>query len=100
MTMIRVKKDLCLGCGVCLDTCPRDAISIISGQAEINQRRCNRCRSCIASCPQYAIVELTPVSRAELGASVTDLRSRTDDILARIDALQKKQCGVPRNPGS
>lgn len=98
--MIRVKKDLCLGCGVCLDTCPRDAISIVSGQAEINQRRCNQCQACIPSCPQDAIVEFAPVSRAELESSVRALRSRTDDILARIDALQKKQCGVPRNPGS
>lgn len=92
--MIRVRKDLCLGCGVCLDSCFRDAISIVSGRAEIDHRRCNRCGACIASCPQDAIVELTPVSKAELEASVSVLRSRADNILARIDALQKQRHGA------
>lgn len=89
--VVRVKRDLCLGCGLCLDACQRDAISIVSGQAEIDQRRCNHCGACIAYCPQDAIVELTPVSKAELQASVAALRTRAGEILARIDALQRKQ---------
>ena len=92
--MIRIRKDLCLGCGLCLDSCLREAISIVSGQAEIDQSRCDQCRACIESCPQDAIVELTPVSRVELEASVSALRSRADDILARIDALQKQRRGA------
>ncbi|MBN2098933.1 MAG: 4Fe-4S binding protein [Dehalococcoidia bacterium] len=89
--MIQVRRDLCLGCGLCLDSCPRDAISTVSGQAEIDHRRCNQCRACIASCPQDAIIELTPVSRVEFEASVAALRSRANDIVARIDALQKRR---------
>ncbi len=95
--MIRVRKDLCLGCGLCLDACLRAAISIVSGQAEIDQRRCDQCGACVASCPQDAIVELTPVSRVELEANVAALRSRTNDILARIDALQKQRRGAMRD---
>jgi ferredoxin len=92
--MIRVRRDLCLGCGLCLDSCLRDAISIVSGRAEIDHRRCNECGACVASCPQDAIAELTPVSRVELEASVAALRSRAIDILTRIDALQKQRRGT------
>ncbi len=95
--MIRVRKYLCLGCGLCLDSCLRDAISVVSGQAEIDHRRCNQCGACIASCPQDAIVESTPVSRVELEANVAALRSRTNDILARIDALQKQRRGATQD---
>lgn len=95
--MMRVRKDLCLGCGICLDSCLRDAISIVSGLAEIDHRRCNQCGACSASCPQDAIVELTPVSRVELEANVAALRSRTNDILARIDALQKQRRGATQD---
>lgn len=90
MGIMQVRKDQCLGCGVCLDSCPRGAILISRGQAQIDQRRCNQCRACIASCPQDAIVELAPVSRGDLMADVATLRARADDILARIEALQNK----------
>jgi ferredoxin len=92
--MVRIKRDLCLGCGFCLDSCLRDAISIDSGWAEIDQSRCNLCRACIASCPQDAIMELTPVSKVELETSVSALRSRANEVIARIDALQKQRRGA------
>jgi len=92
--LIRVRKDLCLGCGLCLDSCLRDAISIVSRQAEIDHRRCNQCRACIAACPEGAIVESVPVSKVELQASVSALKSRANDIVARIDALRKQRRGA------
>jgi len=95
--LIRVRKDLCLGCGLCLDSCLRDAISIVSGRAEIDHRSCNQCRACIAACPEGAISELAPVSKVELQASVSALRSRANDVLARIDALQKQPRGAVRD---
>ncbi|HEY79262.1 MAG TPA: 4Fe-4S binding protein [Dehalococcoidia bacterium] len=86
--VLRVRKDLCLGCGLCAESCPRQAISLPSGQAQIDQNRCNRCGLCLDVCPQGAITELTPVSRRELQAAVTGLKDRTEDILARIERLK------------
>ena len=45
-------------------------------------------------CPQGAIVELTPVSKGELRATITGLRSKTDGIIARIDKLKEKRSEV------
>ncbi|HUV57049.1 MAG TPA: 4Fe-4S binding protein [Dehalococcoidales bacterium] len=33
--MLQVRKDLCLGCGLCAQNCPQQAISLLWGQAEI-----------------------------------------------------------------
>jgi ferredoxin len=89
--MLRVRKDLCLGCGLCVESCPQQAISIASATAEINQGRCNQCHICLDVCPQGAIIELTPISRHELQATVTGLKNRTEDIITRIDKLKAQQ---------
>ena len=92
--MFQVRRDLCLGCGLCADSCPQQAISLLLGQAEIDRNRCNECGICLNVCPQGAIVELTPVSKGELRVTVTGLRSKTDGIIARIDKLKEKQSEV------
>ena len=90
--MIVVNKDLCLACGRCAITCFRGAISLDSGQAEIDQSRCNGCGVCIDSCAQCAIsvINLEPVSAAGLFEQVSGLQSKTDDILQRIAQLKRK----------
>ena len=89
--VLRVRKDLCLGCGLCAESCPRQAISLKSGQAQIDQNRCNHCGLCVDACPQGAIAELRPVSRRELQATVTGLKDRTENIIARIEKLKQQQ---------
>ena len=86
--MLKVRVDLCLGCGLCAQGCPRGAISFPWGQAEIDQMRCDSCRLCLDVCPEGAIVEMAPVSRGELAATVTALRRRSDDLLVRIGRLR------------
>ena len=89
--VLRVRKDLCLGCGLCADTCPRQAISLQSGLPQIDQTRCNHCGLCLDACPQEAIIELMPVSRQELQATVIGLKDRAEDIIAKIDKLREHQ---------
>ena len=89
--LFQVRKDLCLSCGLCAESCPRQAISLQLGQAQIDQNRCNHCGLCVDVCPQGAIAELAPVSRRELQVTVTGLKDRANDIIARIEKL-KEQC--------
>ncbi len=87
-TVLRVKRDLCLGCGLCVESCPQQAISIVLATAEINQDRCNQCRRCLDLCPQGAIMEFTPVSGSELQEIVTGLKDKAEDIIVRIERLK------------
>lgn len=50
-----VDKDKCIGCGVCIDSCPENAILINNGKASINQDECTYCGKCFETCPQQAI---------------------------------------------
>ena len=86
--MLQVRQDLCHGCELCVDSCTRQAISMRSGRARIDQNRCNNCGLCLDACPRGAIIELVPVSRRELKANVTGLKSKAEDIIARIERLK------------
>ena len=92
--MFQVRRDLCLGCGLCAYSCPQQAIFMLSGQAEIDRNRCNECGICREVCMQGAIVELAPVPKSELKATIAGLRSKTDGIIARIDKLKEKRSEV------
>jgi ferredoxin len=89
--MIQVRKGLCLGCGLCLESCPQQAIQLLWGQAEIDENRCNQCHLCVKACPQGAIVELVPVSMGELQATVISLKQKTSDFIERIENLKRQQ---------
>jgi len=89
--ILRVRRDLCVGCGLCAESCPQQAISLHSAQAKIDQNRCNHCGLCLDVCPRGAIVEVAPISRRDLQYTVTALKDRTEDIMARIENLTEQQ---------
>lgn len=72
--MITVNEDLCRGCGLCVNACPRGAITMVAGKAKISQDLCNECMSCVGVCPNRAIA-----------SSSTDSLRDTAEMLARID---------------
>jgi len=87
---LQIRKDLCLGCGLCVESCPQQAIQLLMGQAGIDQGRCNQCCLCLEVCPQGAVVELVPVSKDELQATVVSLKQKASDLIDRIDSLKKQ----------
>jgi len=88
--LLRVRKDLCLGCGLCAEICPRKAISLSSGLGQIDQSRCHHCGLCLDVCPQGAIVEITVMSRRALQETVAGLKGKADDLVARIEKLKEQ----------
>lgn len=56
---MRIRKDLCVGCGRCHPYCPADAIHFEELKSTVDQDRCYECGTCLRSeiCPVQAIEE-------------------------------------------
>ena len=50
-----IDRNECVGCRVCVEECPVDAISLVDEVAEINMDECIRCGRCHGVCPQEAV---------------------------------------------
>ena len=57
MMAVKIDKELCTGCGVCVDTCPTEALSLEDDIAVCDEDLCVDCGVCIPECPSEAITE-------------------------------------------
>jgi len=53
--MLVVNEDKCVGCGLCVTFCPREALKAW-GLCRIDHERCNDCLVCLDYCPVDALV--------------------------------------------
>ncbi|RCW44387.1 ferredoxin family protein [Halanaerobium sp. MA284_MarDTE_T2] len=61
--MIYIKKDMCKGCGLCIEFCP---VNILKFSEDLNEKgvyppevtdinKCIECENCMIYCPDFAI---------------------------------------------
>jgi len=53
-TVAVVDLEKCVGCSICEDVCPVEAIKV-DEYAKVNSDMCKGCGACVAQCPQHAI---------------------------------------------
>ena len=54
--MVYVDENLCTGCGVCIDSCNREAITMRGDTAFIDENLCTSCGRCVDACLTSAII--------------------------------------------
>ncbi len=53
---LRIREDLCSGCGACVKICPTEAITGEKKEPHaIDEEKCIRCKLCLSRCPEEAI---------------------------------------------
>lgn len=50
-----VDNDKCTGCGLCVDVCPVEAITLENDKAKVDPDKCTDCGQCVDECPNEAI---------------------------------------------
>ncbi len=53
--MIKVDREKCIGCELCIKDCPARCISLVDEKAEVDNNKCFKCCHCIAICPKGAV---------------------------------------------
>ncbi len=52
---IQIDQEKCSGCGLCVDICPLEAISLENDKAKVDKDTCTECGQCVDECPNKAI---------------------------------------------
>jgi len=50
-----ISEQMCTGCGICIEQCVANAISMDNNPAKIDMDECIRCGVCHGICPQEAV---------------------------------------------
>ena len=59
---IKILKEVCVGCGLCLPACPFGAIILKDKKAVIDYDKCNLCGACVDPC-KFNAIELKTIER-------------------------------------
>ncbi len=65
-----VNPQVCIGCALCAESCPQQAISLPDKKARVNLDLCSRCWCCNEVCPEGAV----ELSRSRLGRLLASAR--------------------------
>ncbi len=74
-TGINLNEEKCGLCGLCIKSCPFNAIGIDSNKVKIDRFKCKGCGSCVSSCPTGAL---------EMNIDTTEKILRTIDVFSKF----------------
>src|SRR6056297_2727211 len=86
-----VKKEDCVGCGICVDKCPVGSITLTDGVASIDMTNCIHCGVCHSACPRGAVEHDSEKIPEEVRANVDKTKSFMEDCAKYLGEEKEKQ---------
>jgi dissimilatory sulfite reductase (desulfoviridin) alpha/beta subunit len=98
-----INKEMCTGCGICVEECPADAITLEDDGAVIDEEECIRCGNCHDVCREEAARHDSERIPQEIEANLQWVRKllgkfetekEKDELLERLTRYFKKEMKV------
>jgi len=83
----------CSGCGICVEECPVNAISVENQKAKMNMEECIRCGTCHSVCPVEAVRHDSEKIPEDIKANVEMTKKYMQDCAKYLgDDKEKDKC--------
>lgn len=86
-----VKNEDCIGCGICVDKCPVECISLSDGVAAIDMSRCIHCGVCHIVCPKHAVRHDSERIMVEVEANIVKTKKFMEACFQFFGGEEEKQ---------
>ena len=97
--MMYIDTDHCTGCGLCVESCPNDALRLVEGVAQLDEARCSACEACVEACPEGAILVVQESVRSEAPIAVRAEVLEAVRVTVPVPAPARPLMPVVRPPG-
>ena len=91
-----IKKEDCNGCGICVEECSGNAISMADEKADINMQKCIRCGVCHDVCPEKAIRHDSETIPIEVDANIIKTKECMEACVRHLGRAEEAQKSLKR----
>ncbi len=89
MSLLITDRELCTGCGICIEVCPFGALALDESGRAVADERCTGCGACIPECP----VEALKLPLEDAAAGPPDL-SAFQGVWVWVEQFQGRAAGI------
>ena len=86
-----IDRTQCVGCTVCAQVCPFDAIEVRGGLARVNASKCTGCGKCAETCPRN-VLELVPARARGMVFCSTKDRLKAVTEVCKVGCIKCGRC--------
>lgn len=85
--VVKINQKGCIGCEMCVQTCPFGALYMKEGVAHVTEEKCTNCGACVEACPASVITLDTP-RKEDLTSGAQD---KVEEVTQNVKEIHEKR---------